>query len=56
VTNDDLKVVAPMALRLRRSTFMNDYFKGQAGEEKEMNALLNGFGKSSAKKKTSKRK
>lgn len=56
VTNDDLKVVAPMALRLRRSAFMNDYFEGQAGEEKEMNALLNGFGKTVAKKKAVKRK
>ena len=56
VTHDDLKVVAPMALRLRRSVFMNDYFKGQAGEEKEMNAALNGFGKSSTKKKTRKTK
>ncbi|MBV6451849.1 MAG: hypothetical protein MHPDNHAH_02596 [Anaerolineales bacterium] len=56
VTHDDLKVVAPMALRLRRSVFMNDYFKGQAGEEKEMNAALKGFGKSSAKKKTRKTK
>ena len=56
VTNEDLKVVAPMALRLRRYVFMNDYFKGQAGEEKEMNALLNAFGKKPAKKKTGKRK
>lgn len=56
VTIDDLKAVAPMALRLRRSVFMNDYFKGQAGEEKEMNTLLNGFGKTVARKKTSKRK
>ncbi|MBK9007575.1 MAG: ATP-binding protein [Anaerolineae bacterium] len=56
VTNEDLKIVAPMALRLRRSVFMNDYFKGQAGEEKEMNALLNGFGKKPTKKKSGKRK
>ncbi len=56
VTNEDLKIVAPMALRLRRSVFMNDYFKGQAGEEKEMNALLNVFGKKLAKKKAGKRK
>jgi magnesium chelatase subunit I len=54
VTNDDLKVVAPMALRLRRSVFMNDYFKGQAGEEKELNALLNGFSKKTSKKKLKK--
>ena len=45
-----------MTLRLRRSHFMNDYFKGQAGEEKEMNALLNEFGKNHAKKKIAKRK
>lgn len=56
VTLNDLKAVAPMALRLRRSVFMNDYFKGQAGEEQEMRALLNGFGKKAAKKKAGKRK
>ncbi len=56
VSQEDLKVVAPMALRLRRSVFMHDYFKGQAGEEKELNTLLNGFGKTSAKKKTRKGK
>ena len=56
VRQEDLQVVAPMALRLRRSVFMNDYFKGQAGEEKEMNALLNGIGKNFTKKKTSRKK
>ncbi|MEW6084386.1 MAG: magnesium chelatase [Chloroflexota bacterium] len=56
VTLNDLKAVAPMALRLRRSVFMNDYFKGQAGEENELNKLLNGFGKPAANKKYSKRK
>ncbi len=56
VTFDDLKTVAPMALRLRRSHFMNEYFKGQVSEEKEMGALLNGFGKIAAKKMTGKRK
>ncbi len=55
-TSDDLKVVAPMALRLRRSQFMNEYFKGQTGEEKQLNSLLNGFDKNqSGKKSTSKR-
>jgi magnesium chelatase subunit I len=48
---EDLKVVAPMALRLRRSQFMNEYFKGQLGEEKELSSLLGGFGKNSARKK-----
>jgi magnesium chelatase subunit I len=57
VTSDDLKAVAPMTLRLRRSQYMTEYFKGQLGEEKEMSALLNGFGRrNSPKKKSSKRK
>lgn len=51
VSLDDLKAVAPMTLRLRRSTYMNEYFKGQQGEEKEMQSLLEGFGKKSAPKK-----
>src|SRR5687768_13562055 len=54
VTLNDLKAVAPMALRLRRSQFMNEYFKGQLGEEKELNLLLGGFGKNSAPKKRAK--
>jgi magnesium chelatase subunit I len=40
VTPDDLQAVAPMALRLRRSQFMTEYFSSQAGEEEEMGALL----------------
>jgi len=36
---------------LRRSQYMNEYFKGQLGEEKEMNVLLNGFGKKRSTKK-----
>ena len=51
VTTEDLKAVAPMALRLRRSQFMNEYFRGQLGEEKELNLLLGGFGKNSSAKK-----
>ncbi|MCI0550174.1 MAG: magnesium chelatase [Anaerolineae bacterium] len=54
VIMDDLKAVAPMALRLRRSQFMNEYFKGQLGEEKELTLLLGGFGKNSASKKRAK--
>ena len=50
-TQADLKAVAPMALRLRRSQFMNEYFKGQRGEEKELSALLNGFGRPARAKK-----
>ncbi|MDX9992184.1 MAG: ATP-binding protein [Anaerolineales bacterium] len=36
----DLAAVAAMCLRLRRSSFMTEYFKDQAGEEDEMQALL----------------
>jgi magnesium chelatase subunit I len=53
VTSDDLKVVAPMCLRLRRSVFMNEYFSNQQNEETEMANLLNKF---SAPKKSNKRK
>jgi len=56
VTLDDLKTVAPMSLRLRRSQFMNEYFKGQVGEEKELTSLLGGFGKNSVGKKKSTKK
>jgi len=37
---DDLAAVAPMALRLRRSSFMAEFFSGQAKEEQELNAAL----------------
>jgi magnesium chelatase subunit I len=49
----DLRAVAPMSLRLRRSQFMQDYFSVQRNEEDEMKALLDGFG---AKKRAPKRK
>jgi magnesium chelatase subunit I len=45
VTREDLKAVAPMALRLRRSQFMNEYFEKQGGEEAEMQGLIEGWGK-----------
>jgi magnesium chelatase subunit I len=40
VSPADLNAVAPMCLRLRRSAFMTEYFKDQAGEEDEMQGLL----------------
>jgi len=43
VTREDLQVVAPMALRLRRSQFMAEYFSSQAGEEEELHSLLDGL-------------
>ena len=56
VNLDDLKTVAPMALRLRRSQFMNEYFKGQVGEEKELSSLLTAFGRRPAPKKRATKK
>jgi len=56
VTAEDLKVVASMALRLRRSVFMNEYFEGQNSEEKELSALLNGAGKKTINKKAPSKK
>lgn len=50
VTSDDLKVVAPMALRLRRSQFMTDYINNQQGEEQELDDLLKTLGKKRGKK------
>lgn len=37
----DVKAVAPMALRLRRSKFMEEYFKVQSGEEEEIQSVIN---------------
>ncbi|HEY3477121.1 MAG TPA: ATP-binding protein, partial [Anaerolineales bacterium] len=55
VTMADLKAVAPMALRLRRSPFMTEYLKGQRSEEKELGLLLTNFGKQNGSKKRTKR-
>jgi magnesium chelatase subunit I len=52
----DLAEVAPMALRLRRSHFMNEFFKGQLGEEKELVSLLDTFRTPKPRKKTSGKK
>jgi magnesium chelatase subunit I len=40
VTIDDLRQVAPMALRLRRSKFIREYFKDQTSEEDEIDKAL----------------
>ena len=50
VTSEDLKTVAPMALRLRRSPFMTEYIHNQQGEEEELEGLLKTIGKKSGKK------
>jgi magnesium chelatase subunit I len=57
VSTEDLKAVAPMALRLRRSQFMNEYLKGQRIEEKELGSLLESFGRNlKSKKQTTKKR
>ncbi len=43
-TPDDVRAVAPMTVRLRRSQFMADYFSAQQVEEKEIHSLLNKIG------------
>ncbi len=40
VTSDDLRAVVPMALRLRRSRFMTDYFNARNSEEQEIKELI----------------
>jgi magnesium chelatase subunit I len=45
VTPQDLQVVAPMALRLRRSKFMAEFFTDQKIEEEELGDLLAGLHK-----------
>ncbi|MGQ0600768.1 MAG: ATP-binding protein [Anaerolineales bacterium] len=39
-TITDVRAVAPMAVRLRRSSFMTDYFTTQGAEEKEIQGVL----------------
>jgi len=43
VTQEDLCLVAPMALRLRRSKFIKDFFALRGDEEKELAAVLEGI-------------
>ncbi len=49
----DLHTIAPMALRLRRSKFIDEYFDNQKGEEEELKTLLQPFAR---KKRTAKPK
>ena len=46
VTPADLTTVAPMALRLRRSAFMTEYFDHQKNEEDELVKLLTSLDRS----------
>jgi magnesium chelatase subunit I len=40
VTFQDLRAVAPMAIRLRRSRFIDEYLQGQQGENKMVEDIL----------------
>jgi magnesium chelatase subunit I len=40
VTSTDLREVAPMALRLRRSSFMKEFFEKQEVEEQELSTVV----------------
>jgi len=40
VEADDLKMVAPLALRLRRSAYIKEYIDQQQPEEEELNTIL----------------
>lgn len=40
VTHEDLRVVAPMALRLRRSKFIKEFFELQNSEDAELSVML----------------
>ncbi len=46
----DLHAVAPMALRLRRSTFIDEYFEHQESEESELSKLIEPFARKNRKK------
>lgn len=52
VTIDDLSIVAPMALRLRRSRFIQQYFEDQQDEEEEILTALDELAKKTEKGKT----
>jgi magnesium chelatase subunit I len=54
VTSADLQAVAPMALRLRRSKFMTDYFNDQQAEEQELQTLIQGWKTKRTRKQASK--
>lgn len=43
VIKEDINAVAPMALRLRRSRFMDDYFEQQRSEEEEIQQAIIGI-------------
>jgi magnesium chelatase subunit I len=57
-TPEDVRKVAPMTLRLRRSAFIKDYFSSREEEEEEINRILTSLKRRtpSSKRKISKKK
>jgi magnesium chelatase subunit I len=53
---DDVEAVASMALRLRRSAFMEDFFKTREQEETEIEKVLGQLNRKSSKKTSSRKK
>jgi magnesium chelatase subunit I len=56
VTSTDLSVVAPMALRIRRSPFMTEYINNQQDEEEELHSLLDSLGRKRTRKPATRKK
>jgi magnesium chelatase subunit I len=40
ITIEDIKSIAPMALRLRRSTYINNFIENNEAENEEINSVL----------------
>jgi magnesium chelatase subunit I len=55
-STDDVRKVAPLALRLRRSAFMRDYISSRAEEEEEIELLINDLKKKSTTRKSTRKK
>jgi magnesium chelatase subunit I len=55
VTVEDLRTVAPMALRQRQTDIASDYFATQEKEDKQIARIISGKSASTRRKRTKKR-
>ncbi|NIM92660.1 MAG: magnesium chelatase [Anaerolineales bacterium] len=53
---EDISLIAPMAIRLRRSSFIKDYLTSQSQEEEELDKLMLDMSSESSKKTTKSKK
>ena len=51
----DIRVVAPMALRLRRSSFMKGFSEAQAEEQEELEQIMQSLAQGAKSRRKSKR-